>query len=265
MEQGNAGYGAWRLEEELISQKDITVSTPGLYPNLDPLWMFSATCRRFGIQFVPYALGETYSGWVDIMLKKLMEAAHACPTSHMLYTDSRDAFFLAGMEEVTAKYNAMGCPPLLLSADCAGFPGYEQWYDKVPWDKSKPFPYFQVGGKLCEAKVLYEAIHWMFSRANSGQWGEMPGDNPPWWCNFMSERPGELLIDHGCEIFQNCTNCLHQLLIAKGRIFNPLTLSTPCILHFNGGYTDQITGKWYAMEKTWRQLGYTENPPWERQ
>lgn len=247
----------------MILASDITVSTPGLYPNLEPLWMFRVTCRRFAINPQYYALGETYSGWVDIMLTKLMEAARNCPTSHILYTDSRDAFFLAGMGEVVAKYNAMGCPPLLISADTQGFPGYEKWYDKIPWDKSKAFPYFQVGGKLCEAKALYEAIRWMFERARSGDWGEIIGDNPPWWCNFMAECPGELIIDHECQIFQNCTTCMEHLVIVDGRVFNKLTQSWPCILHFNGGYTDQVTGKWYAMEETWRKLGYTENPPWE--
>jgi hypothetical protein len=247
----------------MIESKDITVITPCLYPSKTPLWMFLASCRRFGVVPSYYAEGETYSGWVDIMLTKLMEAARACPTSHMLYTDSRDAFFLAGMDEVVDKYNWMGCPTLMLSADSMGFPGYEQWYDKVPWDLTKAFPYFQVGGKIGEAKVIAEAIKWMFSRARHGDWGNMPGDNPPWWCNFMAERPGELVIDHNCEIFQCATNVMDHLLISKGRMLNSLTGSRPCILHFNGGYTDQFKGKWYAMEKTWRQLGYTENPPWE--
>jgi len=227
--------------------------------------MFLASCRRFGVQPQYYAEGEAYSGWVDIMLTKLMEAARTCPTSHTLYTDSRDAFFLSDMSEVTEKYNAMGCPPLMLSADSQGFPDYDQWYDKVPWDRTKPFPYFQVGGKIGEAKVIYEAIKWMFERARTGDWGEMPGDNPPWWCNFMAERPGDLQIDHNCEIFQCATNVMDHLLISKGRILNSLTGSRPCVLHFNGGYTDPFKGKWYAMEKTWRQLGYAENPPWERE
>jgi hypothetical protein len=225
--------------------------------------MFMTTCRRFGITPTFYGKGATYAGWVDIMLRKLMQAAKDCPTSHMLYTDSRDAFFLADMNEITAKYNAMGCPPLLMGADRIGFCTYQAWYDKVVWDFTKLFPFFQVGGKLCEAKALHEALQWMFFREHTGAWGEMPGDNPPWWCNFMAERPGELTIDHDCQIFQNCTSCSESLTVKKGRIENRLTGSHPCILHFNGGYTDQITGKWYCMEPIWRLLGYTENPPWE--
>lgn len=247
----------------MISSKDITVVSPCIYDSYDPLWMFTTTCRRFGISPVYYGFGDTYGGWVDIMLRRLMGAAKECQTSHMLYTDSRDAFFLAGMEEITEKYNAMGCPRLLMGADCVGFSSYQEWYDKVPWDKSKAFPYFQVGGKLCEAKALHEAIQWMFWRDHSGDWGKMPGDNPPWWCNFMVERPGELTIDHECQIFQNATMCMDSLAVDEGRVVNVATVSQPCIIHFNGGYTDRRTGKWDRMQPMWRKLGYTENPPWE--
>ena len=251
----------------MISASDITVSISCLYANYDPIWMMLVTCKRFGITPVPYGLGETYGGWVDIMLKRLMEAARTCPTSHILYTDGRDAFFLAGLDEIAVKYNAMGCPALLIGADCQGFSTYQKWYDKVPWDMTKAFPYFQVGGKLCDARALYEAIRWMFQRNETGDWGEMPGDNPPWWCNFMAERPGELVIDHDCQIFQNCTNCTQSLAIynsSRGcRIYNMLTNSEPCILHFQGGYTDQTQGKWKTMLPVWRALWYTENPPWE--
>jgi hypothetical protein len=259
-----------------VQTSDITVITPCCgYENTEPLWMFLITCKRFGITPTFYGKGKTYSGWVDIMLTQLMEAARTCPTSHMLYTDSRDAFFLAGMDEITEKYNAMGCPPLLMSACNVGFSTYQAWYDKVPWDMTKAFPYFQVGGMVCEAKALYEAIRWMFERNKTGEWGEMPGDNPPWWCNFMAERPGELTIDHACDIFQNCSNCMDTMYVwycatsASAhyyylRLRNMTTTTFPCILHFNGGYTSQETGKWDRMEPTWRQLGYKENPPWQK-
>jgi hypothetical protein len=203
-----------------VQTSDITVITPCCgYENTEPLWMFLITCKRFGITPTFYGKGKTYSGWVDIMLTQLMEAARTCPTSHMLYTDSRDAFFLAGMDEITEKYN--------------------------------------------EAKVLYEAICWMFGRNKTGDWGTMPDDNPPWWCNFMAERPG-LTIDHECSIFQSCTNCMDSLLFLGGRILNQFTWRSPCVLHFNGGYTDQKFGKWERMEPVWRQLGYKENPPWQK-
>jgi hypothetical protein len=83
----------------------------------------------------------------------------------------------------------------------------------------------------------------------------------------MIERPGELTIDHNCEIFMNCTEAMKYLAVVypQQRIVNGATNSWPCLLHFNGGYTDQKTGKWYRMKEMWRRLGYLDNPPWERQ
>jgi len=244
-----------------VEAKDITVVLPCIYPNHDPLWMMLATCRRFGIAPTFYGEGETYGGWVDIMLKRLMEFAESCPTSHLLYTDARDAFFLSGLEEITEKYNLMGCPPFMFAADCQGFPAYQSYYDTVSWDMTKAFPYYQTGGKIGEAKVIHEAIQWMFEKVDSGAWSGMPGDDAAWWPWFMAQRPSELTIDHNCEIFQTCTT--EALVVEDGRIRNTLTGSLPCVLHFNGGFTDQGRGKWYRMETMWRGLGYTENPPWE--
>jgi hypothetical protein len=247
--------------EEMISASDFTVVLPCIYPNTDPLWMIRTTCKRFGIEPVYFGLGDTYAGWVDIMLKRLMEAAEACQTSHLFYSDARDAFFLTGLEEITEKYNAMGCPPCMLAADCQGFSAYQRYYDKVQWDVTKHFPYYQTGGKIGEAKYIADCIRWMFERSKSGDWGEMPGDDAAWWPCFMEERPDELVIDHNCEIYQNCTTT--HLEVEDGRVRNTLTNSLPCVLHFNGGYTDQVKGKWERMEPMWRKLGYTENPPWE--
>ncbi len=263
MGTGQSGLPAWG--DMRIEAKDLTVITPCMYENEEPIWMFLASCRRFGITPTFYGKGEQHADWVDIMLKRLMEAARTCPTSHMLYTDSRDAFFLCGLDEIARKYNAMGAPDLLMGADCVGFSTYQEWYDKVAWDMMKAFPYFQVGGMVCNAWALHEAIGWMFDRRESGAWGHMPGDNPPWWCNFMAERPGELVLDHECEIFQNSAQRV-LLNVSEGlqkRLYNSVTTSWPCVLHFNGGYTDQVQGKWESMESFWRALGYTENPPWE--
>jgi len=42
-----------------------------------------------------------------------------------------------------------------------------------------------------------------------------------------------------------------------------LTQSLPCVLHFNGGSSDALTGKWESIKPYWQALGHTELPPWE--
>ena len=253
----------------MITAKDITVSVPALFPNLDPIWMMKVTTDRFGYNLRPYGIGATYNGWVDIKLYRLLEEARTCPTSHILYTDARDAWFLAGPEEVAEKYNALGCPPLILSAQSDIFGTYAAWYEGLPWDMSKKFRYIGTPGMLCEAAALAEALDWMLKRRATGDWGEMHDDDPPWWCNFIRERPGELKLDHDCAIFMNAGSKIDEgmwenvLKIQDGRVFNTLTKSLPCVLHFNGGYSHAQFGKWEQLEPYWTALGNTERPPWE--
>ena len=258
----------------MITANDITVSVPCLFPDERPIWMLQETARRFGWQVRPYGLGLTYQGWVHIKLTLLLEEARTCPTSHLLYTDARDAFFLAGPEEAADKYNLLGCPPLMLSAQPDIFGSYAKWYEGLPWDMSKRFRYIGTPGQLCEEDALAEALEWMLQRRATGEWGEMPDDDPPWWCNFIRERPGQLALEHDCSIFMNCGSYIEEGMWANvleirdgvgdcGRVHNRITDSWPCILHFNGGASDALMGKWDLLKPYWRALGYTSNPPWE--
>ena len=259
----------------MITAKDITVSVPALFPNLDPIWMLKTTADRFGYQLRPYGQGEIYKGWVDIKLYRLLEEARTCPTSHILYTDARDAWFLSGPEEVAAKYNSLGCPPLMLSAQPDVFNTYAKWYEGIDWDMSKRFRYIGTPGMLCEAKMLAWALGWMLERRASGDWGDMPDDDPAWWNLFIKEQPGKLVLEHNCDIFMNCGSYIpegmwetpeapHGVLriVGGNRVYNRLTSSYPCVLHFNGGASDALQGKWRDLEPYWRRLGNMENPPW---
>jgi hypothetical protein len=252
-----------------VKASDITVTFPALFADLQPVWMMMHTCERFGITPLPYGIGQTYGGWVDIKIYRLLEVAKNCPTSHLLYTDARDAWFLSGLEEVAEKYNAYGAPPLMLSSQPEPFCTYIKWYEGLDWNKDIRFRYVSPPGQLCEAAALAEVLQWMLDRRASGDWGEMPDDDPPWWLNFMKERPGELVIDHACQIFQNCGDHMEEgmwenvLEIKDGRVHNRITDSYPCLLHFNGGSSDALKGKWTELEPFWRKFGYTKNPPWE--
>ena len=122
---------------------------------------------------------------------------------------------------------------------------------------------------LCKAETLAEALDWMLKRRASGDWGEMEDDDPPWWNAFIRERPGELVLEHDCSIFMNCGSYIAEgmwenvLEIRDNRVFNKITRQWPCVLHFNGGASDALTGKWGELERYWMALGNTERPPWE--
>ena len=262
-----------KKENGVIEASDITVSVPCLFANEDPIWMMRVTADRFGYKLRPYGIGETYKGWHDIKILKLREEALSCPTSHILYTDARDAWFLAGPEEIAKNYNDLGCPPLMLSAQCDIFGTYAKWYEGLPWDMSKEFRYIGTPGQLCEAKALAEALGWMQANYHLGEPDDpqgLPDDDPSFWLEFMRAFPDMLQLDHECSIFMNAgseldndrkmwTDCLE---FQGNRVYNKITRTYPCVLHFNGGYSHALHGKWDRLEPYWRKCGYTENPPW---
>jgi len=258
----------------VITAKDITVVVPAVFENLDPIWMMTASAAQFGIPLSPYGMGGVYNGWTDIKIYKLRDLAANCPTSHIMYTDARDAWFLAGLEEVADKYNAMGCPPILLSAQCDIFGTYIDWYQGLPWDMSKVFRYVGTPGQLCEAKALADALTWLQNRYHLGHdygSGGLPDDDPPWWCEFMRGNPGAVTFDTECAIFMNAGSRPAEgemfgdvLEIRPPRLYNKITGQWPCLFHFNGGYSHAMYGKWEQLEPFWKAFGFTQRPPWEK-
>lgn len=259
----------------MISGSDITASVSCLFPNTDPIWMMMVSAARFGVSVRPYGLNATYNGWIDMKVHRLREEALSCPTSHILYSDARDAWFLAGPDEIAEKYNAMGCPPILLSAQCDIFGTYAAWYEGIPWDLQKMFCYIGTPGQLCEAKALADALGWMQEHYHLGEPDQdpqgLPDDDPPWWCEYIRAHPGEVKLDTECAIFMNAGSNAPSPLAMWGdvvniigpRVYNKITEQWPCVLHFNGGYSHAEYGKWEQLQPFWRKLGYIQNPPWE--
>lgn len=255
----------------MITPQDITVVVPCLFPNTIPIWMLMESANKFGIPVRPYGIGATYSGWIDIKVHKLKREAQRCETSHILYTDARDAWFLTDLEHIADRYNQLDCPDLLLSAQSDVFGTYAKWYEGIPWDMSEDFRYVGTPGQLCKASALESALTWMTDNYHLGEDEHgLPDDDPPWWIEFMRAHPGEVQFDHKCSIFMNAGSRLGgeremwgDCLEFMGQyVYNRLTDTFPSILHFNGGASHALKGKWEQLEPFWRKNGHGSNPPW---
>ena len=253
----------------MVKPNDIKVVLPCLFDNTtEPLWMMLTTCTRFGIDPYLYGINETYQGWVHLKIDLLGMTARKVAAdgySHLLYVDARDAWFLTGLDEVADKYNAMGCPPVMLSAQHRAFcGGYGKWYNKFPWDTSLAFPYIGTPGILAEASKLADIFEYMLANYPFGEVEDsLPDDDPAWWIEYMLEHPGEVVFDHQCDIFANVGDVDDDdWEVVDGRAHIKLTDSWPCTIHYNGGASHWKYGKWEALEPQWRRFGYTEDPPW---
>ena len=246
----------------MVKPEDIKAVLPCVFPNPDPIWMMLASCRRFGIEPKLFGLGETYAGWLDLKITKLLKVAQEVEAegcTHLLYTDARDAWFCAGLDEIADKYNEMGAPDILLSAQRRRFAGgYKEWYDMVEWDEKQYCSYLGTPGQLASVGALQATLKWM-----AEQQAGYPDDDPAPWCHYISTFPGNVALDHDCRIFMNVGDMdSGEWDIRESRAYNKVSRQTPCVLHFNGGGSDWLKGKWDSLERHWRQFGYKEEPPW---
>jgi len=219
------------------------------------------SCDRLGINLQPYGIGSNYIDWRDIKITKFVAAAKRFKDAgftHVFYTDGRDSFMLGGEFEIREKYRMLGQPPYLVSCEdqCYPFPEYSHLFPDV----GHPWRFIGAGQFICE--IDYALDMWQkLERLYSG----MPYENHDqgWLERGYVENildPKEFVLDTGCEIFQCVREGLgkplseSRLEVEDQRVYNTVTNSCPCAIHFPGGYSDPETGKDHVLGPAWEQI-----------
>lgn len=226
------------------------------------LWVFLKSCEKFGVEPTFYGIGRKFPGYRAMKLDFQLEwlKAYTGDASHVIFTDSWDAFFCAPLTEIIAKHEAMGAPPILVSAAHQAWPR-EQGDDESYGSKTYRYPH--VGGYIAEIPAIIDAFERMLKLPRQ------TGDDCFNWFDAWQEGWFRPQVDSGCEIFQVGEENTEVVSRLPGRspqptpdstvrLRNTITGSYPCILHLPGGYTDQVTGKDAAMIPWAKRLGVIE-------
>lgn len=247
---------------------NVAVITACLFLSESPIHYLKTSCERFGVPLRPYGLGESYTGWPDIKINRMLTEFKVLRSefTHVLYTDGRDSFFLGPLSEAIEKYeHVYGAPDCVMATEPACYP-HTELADRFP-DPGHRYRWPGSGQFMGRLDYLIDA--WTMLR----RFGDSEDDqNEQGWMlkAFLDGRFGEgFKLDTQCAIFQSAGNGSssvgigigRELQMRAGRITNTVTGSEPVIIHMNGGYTCPINGKWDAIEPVWRALGY---PPTER-
>lgn len=226
----------------------VKVLTCGVFPDMETvrkkMWIFFASCKKFGIEPEVYGVGRVFPGYIIMKLEWQLEALKQLEDEYVLYTDGWDAFFAAGLDEVWEKYTQMGKPPLLSSAffqlgNCSDAEGeYPGCWDHIL------YRYPNVGGWMGERKLMIEMFERMLKLPRR------TGDDCFSWYDAWQEGWFRPQLDSNCYIFQVSN---YNLSAEDGRLINTATATEPCVIHISGGYTDQVTGKDAAL-LPWAQL-----------
>jgi hypothetical protein len=240
---------------------NLSVITACMFSSPRPIRTLQASCDKWGINLKPYGLGTTYTDWPDIkinrlLLKMLEERGNGA--THILYTDGRDSFFLTGQDEIESKYRRMGSPPMLMAAETQCYP--REWLaDRFP-DPGHHYRWPGSGQFMGEVDKLVRDWEWLrstYAIASEDQ------NEQGWMVQAMADKKLDWELDHGCEIFQSAGNGdvslngeleIREVGIGRRRLYNVLTGSWPCAVHFNGGFSDPLEGKDVVILPAWEQL-----------
>lgn len=153
----------------------------------------------------------------------------------ILFVDAYDVLMAGPVEEIWSAYRECGSPQLLVAAEKNCFP-YPDMADDFP-EVNSPYRYLNSGGFMGTPSAILEAINWMeddlvkeICRVSTDQ-----GYVVRYYLEFYKEK--NIVLDVDCRLF-NCMIKVRwdtELEFKKGRYYNCVTQTYPCVLHFNGG------------------------------
>lgn len=234
-------------------------------------WL-ARSAEKFGIPLRAYGQSHYYANWrfikIDLWVPYLRQLQNEGYT-HVFYTDGRDSFMLTSTPEIERKYAEFGSPPYLISCEdqCYPFPNLADVVEAISSPKKRDNPWKYLGAGQMMGEIGYMIDMWGMLEKHYGSIVDENHDQGWLELGFAEGRlnPEEFILDHECKIFQ--TASLHRLggdipnylelgslQVRSGRVYNPITGTEPCAIHFPGGYSSPTSGKDHSLGPVWHSL-----------
>ncbi len=227
----------------------LAFTTACFYPTTEPIGMLMVSAERQGIELHPYGVGKVAGGWGDIKVTHLLPVLRSFLDqgyTHALYTDGRDSLFARNKAAILNEYILLGLPPCVMSAEVNCYP-LQALGNDFP-DPGTPWRYPCAGQFMGEIPWILE--HWQMLQREYEP--ILEGNDQAWISQAIVDgKMDGLELDTGCRIFQSMNG---PELKWRDHAWNPLTNSSPCVLHFNGGYVDPVTGRDDKMKPIWEKI-----------
>lgn len=229
------------------------VLTAGVWPTYreakEKLWIFLASCKKYGIEPSIYGIGTAqFPGYKKMMLDMQLEYLKTVKgKTHCLFSDGWDAMFTGPLDEIECKYIGMGSPSMLISAffQLGNVSDEEKQYPGCFEHKVK-YCYPNRGGYIAEIPYIIDMFERMLKLPRQ------TGDDCFNYYDAWQEGWFRPVLDSECSIFQvSDSDCGIQ----NGYLYNRYTETFPCVLHLSGGFTSPDTGKDHVMKPWAEKLG----------
>jgi len=204
----------------------MAVLTPCFFPNHRPLRMFEESCKAHGI--IPHFYGEGlgYVPWSQLKIVTQLPAL--------------DDLQKHGYRDMGAPHMLASAETELQSPNAEGEHAYHAGVGR--------YRFHCVGGYIADLPWLIEKFTSMLPLCAEY------GDDAEIWQKGYREGWFRPAIDYECRIFQTTHKAEDDLCIVSDGLANNATDSQPSVLHFNGGYSDPVSGKYERMIEWWNAL-----------
>ena len=116
---------------------------------------------------------------------------------HFMWIDGFDSFVQAGSPKIEAAWNALQCPPLVLSAEKNCYP-YPAWADNFPTVEG-PYRFLCAGAWMGQTGYLIDSLEQVLKWSPRDE----RNDQPLWQNFYLGNRLPGAVIDSGRRIFQS--------------------------------------------------------------
>lgn len=218
----------------------LTVATkPGGYYD-----MLVRSCKEQGLNLTVVGLGQEWKGWTK-RLEWIGEAMMILPPDDIvLVCDAYDVFFLAGPDEIVAKYQSLNCS-LLIGGDSQGNQPLQQLSSQIFFNRtgksyaSKEYFLVCAGTYITTPRYFLNKIYRDLYRFTVQY-----QDDQVAFTSLALLHPEKVTIDHDCVLFQTIFPCPGKSLLSgynlewQGRRLRNKTYNTYPVLVHGGGNTN---------------------------
>ena len=207
------------------------------------------SCTLFWLPLV-FCQHGTWTG--DFRVCKTLAAREALEElsknyTHVLWTDGFDTLVCGTRQDFDSRYESLGEPPLILSAEKNCFPRAELAQQYPVPENGSPWRYICAGGWMANIEYIIPKLDLMLN-------DPCIDDQEVWTRTFLAGSLPGAVIDSGCRIFQSFWGTGDDEVSVDGHrgLINSTMLSAPLVLHWNGGSWRNPTDK--RMTETWDKI-----------
>ena len=203
---------------------DLTILSPVFYKSLSRVPYFAASVAKWELvdSMHVYGEGEPFRGWIHSHVDCLLDELRKVTTSHVMFTDSNDVIFNAGVDVISNCYELLSSPPLLFGVEETGL---------------------NAGSWMGATETAIEALKVVQTEHHDG-------DPQVRWRELFAQGKVDLSLDTRRSVFY----------VGHGegvKWVGPDPMwhdEVPCVIHLAGGYTDPEHGRNAELGEWWDKL-----------